>query len=299
MKNNRKKYPYQVHSIKRAKKTLGIDAQLFTPRDNEDIPPMEVHSGFSRFVLTLVDKEKNISPTANIPANEIAFIKLQTENVIKELGKTPLPNEVKATTTNSVAYTQQLYDRNFKGKTPAEVLLSNPGDKEKLLGVRDWLASNLSAYPKNQAQIDAIDDAIMLFDMGELNGDASVTASVNNTVFNVYKTDYKFKTKTDDKGNNLIYGISIVCDTAKDYPFIVNIMNCYAPVQTLANGQKNIKMNEAVNEMKTSLSMNVSEWYGAISRMYNTLNNFEAMNFERAYNESQELYEASKNASKS
>lgn len=294
MKNNKKKYPYQICSIKRAKKTLGVDAQLFTPRENEDIPPMEVHSGFSRFVLTLVDKEKNISPTANIPANDVLFVKLQSENAIRELNNASTPNESNGSINDSIAYTQKLFDRNFKGRTPAEILMNNPDDKEKLLGVREWLNDNVAAYPKNQAQIDAIDEAIMLFDMGELGNKTTVVNTSH--VFDIYRTDYKFKTKTDDKGNNLIYGISVVCDTSKDYPFIINITNCYAPVQTLSNGQKNIKMNEAVNMMKSSLSMSSSEWYSVISRMSNTLKNFEAINFERAYKESQDLYnQASKN----
>ena len=297
MKNSKNKYPFQLCSIKRAKKTLGIDAQLYTPRENEDIPPLEIHSGFSRFVLTIVDKDKNISPTANIPATEVPYIKLRSKIAIEQLNdvKTPLVNKDNVSQ-NSLAFTQKLFDKNFKGKTPAEILLNNPDDKEKLLTVREWLAKNIGAYPKNQDQIDAIDEAIMLFDMGELS--MAPTTTNQNGIIDVYRTDYKFKTKLDDKGNNLVYGISVVCDLEKDYPFIVNITNCYAPVETLPNGQKKIKMNEAVNTAKTSLSMSSSEWYGVISKMDRALKNFEIINFENAYKESQNIYNNAKQSAK-
>ena len=69
------KYPKQIDSIIRKNKmgikTLGLDAELFLPSADENISPLEMHSGFSRIVLSLIDKkgENDITvSTANIPA---------------------------------------------------------------------------------------------------------------------------------------------------------------------------------------------------------------------------------------
>ena len=49
---------------------------------------------------------------------------------------------------------------NLKGKTPIEVLLSDPGNGKKSLNDQYiWLKSNLEKYPKNRELMEAIEDA--------------------------------------------------------------------------------------------------------------------------------------------
>jgi hypothetical protein len=52
-----------------------------------------------------------------------------------------------------------------------------------------------------------------------------------------------------------VYSVSVICDPSKDYPFTVNVENCYAPVETKPDGTKNIKMTEAIDRQKSSFAM--------------------------------------------
>lgn len=282
IKKKNHKYPLQVTSIKRAKKVLGVDAKLFTPTDKETAAPLELHSGYSRFELTIVDKETNTTPTANIPAEDIYYI-IETSRVALEH---LLTNKQSSTSTQTVgtAYTQKLIDKNFKGKTPAEVLLADPTQETNLLNAKKFLETNLARFPANKAQIVAIDEAIKLLHENKLSNE-NTTANTSQDI-EIYKTDYKFKSKKNEKGYNLIYGIDVVCDPSKNYPFAITIMNCYAPVETGANGQKTIKMNVAENTIKSTLLVTKDEWIKLISKLDRVLTMFEHSQFETLLNES-------------
>lgn len=277
------KYPFQVGSIKRTKKVLGVDAKLSAPTDREKLSPLELHSGFSRFELTIVDKETNTTPTANIPAEDVYAILENSRIALAQVltNKNVTGDNISAT---GLAYTQKLIDKNYKGLTPAEVLLKDASQETGLTNVKNWLAQNVERYPANRAQINAIDEAIKLLHEGKLSAKDINTSSSD---IEIYKTDYKFKTKKNEKGYNLIYSIEITCDPAKRYPFSVTIMNCYAPVETGAGGQKTIKMTAAENTIKSTLLMDKKEWTILISKLDRVLTMFEQMNFANLFDESQ------------
>lgn len=280
------KYPFQIASVKRQKKVLGVDAKLFTPTDKEGLSPLELHSGFSRFELTIVDKDTNTTPTANIPAKDMYYIAKMTDIASQHIVSCGLNGNTGTTNTVSPAYTQKLVDKNFKGMTPAEVLLKDPSQETALKNTRNWLEQNVAKYPANKAQITAIDEAIKLLNDGKLSAaDATTNVSSQNLV--VYKTDYKFKSKKNEKGYNLIYGIEVTCDPTRNYPFTITIMNCYAPVETGANGQKNIKMNAAENTVRSSLPMDKMEWICLVENMSRILSLFEQMNFANLFKDAQ------------
>jgi hypothetical protein len=75
-----------------------------------------------------------------------------------------------------------------------------------------------------------------------------------------------------------------MCAPGNKYPFAVNIMNCYAPVEDGKGGQKKVKMSEAVNVIKASLLMSEKEWYALIDRASTTLKLFDNMTFEEMFN---------------
>ena len=277
------KYPSQVASIKRTKKVLGVDAKLFTPTEKESAAPLELHSGFSRFELTIVDKETNTTPTANIPAEDIYYI-AETSRIALEYLLTNKQQASGSAQASGTAYTQKLIDKNFKGKTPAEVLLVDPSQETNLLNAKKFLEANLARFPANKAQIVAIDEAIQLLHDNKLSSEGA-SANVSHDI-EIYKTDYKFKSKKNDKGYNLIYGIDIVCDPSKNYPFAITIMNCYAPVETGASGQKTIKMNVAEDTVKSTLLVTKDEWIKLIGKLDRVLTMFENSQFETLFNES-------------
>jgi hypothetical protein len=277
------KYPYQVFSIKRKDKVLGVDAKLFVPTEAEKTNPLET-SGFSRFEMTIVNKDgsNTQTATANLPANDVPYI-MATTNIALQQMITGKANAAPATSASaSTAYTQKLFDKNFKGQTPAEVLLKDPSQEAQLQSVKSWLEQNVAKYPANKAQIVAITEAIDLLHAGKLTAaDASASASAAN--IEIYKSEYKFKSKKNEKGYNLIYGIEVTCDPTRNYPFIVTIMNCYAPVETAAGGQKNIKMNAAEQMVKLQMMVTKEEWYGMITKMNETRTYFEQSKFAEVF----------------
>lgn len=272
------KYPNQVYSVKRKSKVLGVDAMFFAPTENDS--PFEMHAGYSRAVLTLLDSSgsKMITYKCNIPATEIPYVYEKTKAIMNAPKTTAAaPDDGMS---SRPAYTQKLFDKRFKGKTPAEVLLANAEDEQNLLQIKDWLSQNIAKYPANKAQIDAIEDAINLLKIGELK---EHVGSADNGGTVIYSTDYKFMTTKNEAGHNLIYSVSVVYEPAMKYPYNLNITNCYAPVKTEANGQKNIQMSEATGMMKSSLAMSEAEWFTVMDRLMRTLNNFENNNFPKLY----------------
>lgn len=277
------KYPYQVFSIKRKDKVLGADAKLFIPSEAEKTNPLET-SGFSRFELTIVNKATTgtQTATANIPVLDIPYIKETTNIALQQLLLNKSTITPSATTSTSTAYTQKLFDKNFKGQTPAEVLLKDPSQETQLQSVKSWLEQNLAKYPANKAQIVAISEAIELLHAGKLTAN-DANDSVSNANIEIYKSEYKFKSKKNDKGYNLIYGIEVVCDPTRNYPFIISIMNCYAPVETGSAGQKNIKLNLAEQMVKLQVMVTKEEWFAMISKLDDTRRYFELTHFDEVF----------------
>lgn len=287
MEEKKSQYPYQIGAIKRTKKTLGVDAKLYLPTEKEDKNPLEIHSGFSRFELTILDKENDVKPIANIPAGEIPYIKEKTKLAMsKMMNGLPMDANPTATEKTDPAYTVTLTDKTYKGMTPAAVLIRNPADKERLIAIKEWLKPNIAKYPRNKQQIEAIDSAIALLDAGKLENNTSIPKAAATDLIEIYKTDYKYKSKTNEKGYNLVYGINIMCNPGKQYPFCVNITNAYAPVETESTGQKNIKMQQAEDIAKSFILISECEWFSLVDRMETTLKNFENMNFPKQFEKS-------------
>ena len=285
---NKKRYPYQTYSVKRQSKVLSVEALLFTPTDN-DPSPLELHSGYSRFLFTLIDKTSSttVTPKANIPCGDISIIKARTDIAMYSylLGASA-QSSVNDELYNRPAFTQKLASTLFKNQSPAEALIADPANKSKLLDTRKWLESNLSKYPNNKKQIDAIDDAIQLFDIGELTGAGAPAKSASS--FPIYKTEYKHFSEKDKQGNSLIYSISIIYDGSKNYPFICEITNCFAPIEVMPGGTHRPVMKQATHMTKSSIAMSDAEWVGLITHISNVKQNFELTNFRNLYSKAQE-----------
>lgn len=192
------------------KKTLSVEAYLTEPQENGLTPPLTLLSDFSRFRVTIADysKEPKSYVFANILArNELAYLVDMYRAVFNNtllLKSEPLP----------IAYTQKFTGGLFKDKSPAEVLIEDETRRTELERNRDYLIGKLSQYPKNQAMIDAIDNAIVLFDNGELYERSSVS---NFIIFNK-----EFKRMS---GNKIQASIKIVYEPSMDFPWVISISN--------------------------------------------------------------------------
>ena len=277
-------YPNQISSVVRSKKTLGVDAFLAIPDTKNGQSPLELHAGYSRFVMTIIDATSGSAQFvhANIHPDEIDLMKKKTEMAIEKMFSRKNGWETTDSETLSPAYTVLMTSKEIAKKTPAELLNEDPANRTKLEAARAWLESNLSRYPNNKIQIEAIDDAIGLLNSGTLREVKSEAK-----VIDIYREDIKIPNskKLDPKHHNktFVYSISIVCQPGQDYPFAINIMNCYAtPKKTSMGVIAEMSSAEATN--KFSILLTEKEWNKVITKMEKNVTLFEQSNYKDLYN---------------
>ena len=134
------------------------------------------------------------------------------------------------------------------------------------------MESNLSKYPANQKQIDAINEAIELFNTGKL-GKATETLPV----MEIYSCPPKNVKPLDKEGRFTIYDVSITYDFSKGLPVTVTVNNCFAPVKTDSGNE--IEMSKAVDKKMLSMSLSEAEWFQMIDSMKAQKIMFESMTY--------------------
>lgn len=278
-------YPNQIGSVVRSKKTFGIDAFLAPATTETGQSPLEMHAGFSRFVFTIIDSTTGTKQFihANIHPDEVELIKKKTELSIERIFALENGIESEEKEELSKAYTVLMTSREIAKKTPAQLLNEDPANRAKLEAAKKWLEANISRYPKNQEQIDAIDDALDLFDLGQLKSEVKTASKV----IDIYREDTKIPNakKLNPKFHNktFVYSISIVCEPGKDYPFAINIMNCYATPKTTATGGIVAEMSSAEGKNNFSILLTEKEWSKLVTKMDKVTRLFEEKNFDVLY----------------
>lgn len=330
-------YPWQVGSIvhksKTAIRTLGMEANLFSPKEEdafrEPSAPLEMHENYSVFRGTLILKEGEDKKYVrfNIPAKAVPYIYKKTElliqqnllsetlgnkiikcfknmikdsnsvvcdfvgnsinNVLKGLKTVftgipeitiDMPSGTKkksSKATTGPAYTVVMKSGKLKGKTPIAALNEDPRNYDVLVGQREWLEKNLSKYPANQSQIDAIIEALELFEAGDIGDEAESDAET--VTYLVYEAPCKNIKPLDEDGRHTIYQISIKYIAGNNLPFKVEVMNCFAPVDTKKGNE--IVMSKAVKKKTISMALSEDEWYTLIDAMMTQKKMFEAMTY--------------------
>jgi hypothetical protein len=255
-------------------KALVSSASFHCDKDS-DRPFME--SALCRFEMSLLTDGSALE--CNIPTKDLYGISMKTNEAIKLLMNSKNSGDVGATETEdfsaSPAFSVTLMLTAFKGRTPGDILVEDPGKKDELLKGKSWLEANLAKFPANKKQIDAINAAINLLEIGELHS-APATSKPKSSIFTIYKKDCKYKNKKDSNGNNLVYSVTIACDTTKNFPIEISIENCYAPVISSGSGQTTVKMSAAVNKKVASMSVLEDEWLawvGQANKLYDCFNN--------------------------
>jgi len=293
------RYPRQIYSAGRKEIILSIENFLDPPSEKDTVPPLEMHSPFSRYVITIIDKSgaKIVTPKANIPAGDVAgIVAIARAAMMERVRYSESGNESEAQSTVSSAYTQMIPFGRFKNKTPAMVLLDNPDEKAELLKTRGFFQENVAKYPQNQKQIDAIDDAVSLLDAGTLKQeDASQVKSGMKTI---YAVSHKYMADTNAQGHRLFYGMTIECYYGKEYPWVVTIENFFAPGQQTAKGGLTPRMEEKSAHARSIINLSDTEWSQMVSRMESNLQNFETLWYGKLYRESLDIDKANREARK-
>lgn len=256
--------------------SLSATFELMAPKETGSVAPLQMHEGnLSRFMLTLLDTSSGatIPLIGNIPATDVPVLTKKTDIAmfLKEQNK-QLPEQVEKD--KDICYTQELKFGKYKGKTPAAVLLENADAKEELISHKAFLKQNVAKYPANQTQMDAIDNAIMLFDVGELKSDPVKPQSTSHNNMVVYDKKFKSTRRKNAKGLFLCYNINITCHYHMNYPWVVTIENYYAPS---INGK--IDHKNATDHHKASLRISDDDWSYMVSQFENLKKMYENTQF--------------------
>lgn len=278
------RYPRQICSAKRETVILSIDNYLSRPDETDTVPPLEMHSPFSRFVVTIIDKSgtETKTPKANIPAGDVPGIVEISKLVMLEKMRYESAAQEPSAEELSIGYTQQILVGGFRGKTPADILLENPDDRDKLLSTRNFLADKAAQYASNKKQVEAIDDAVALFDAGKLKKQSGARRS---SAVRVYDVDHKYMRDTNAAGHRLFYSMSIVCQFGNKYPWEVTIENTFAPGVQGPKGGLVPKMEEKSSYAKCTFRMSDMEWSQIVNRIKSDLQYFESSCYRNLYHE--------------
>ena len=293
---NKMKYPTQMCSFKRKNKVLAIDCHLDRPA--EDDPPLQMHAGWSRCGMSIIDKSKESTAvvTANVPYSEAIVVAHKMLAVCDDylIGHDKAASkdveQVDGSDNESAAaYAVTFKAGSLKGKTPGEVIQGENGIKTIESQIA-FLQANLAKFPDNQKVIDACNAAISAFKAGTLG--SVQERPRNETLKWVHRTPIKFleKRKNTD-GKCFIYAYTITCDYEKtDYPWQIGIVNGYADITRKEDGSVNIS-SKVSDRIETSVNLSNDEVIYLAKRMEMTICEFETVNFRPLYNEVNEMME--------
>lgn len=285
--SNLKKYTKQITSaearnIKGKKTTLSIDQELYVPKADDS--PMKMFADYSRFKVAVMNNNnpegimKN--PVANLLVSEIPYIYQHTLWCNKKYwdlqwekacgcGNT---NETDTEQPTGLAYTVKLAGK-MAGKTAAQVLTEKGDEGKKQLSAQsEWLSKNLSGRyaASNKEQIDAINEAISLYNRGQLKKTNMDNVYPQILVNEPVKKYFREKKEINGEIYNKCYEIRITFDAGRNYPYTVAVQNSYCSVQS-APGQTSRIGNENLEPSYGEIKLTVSQWLKFIEVMHNRI----------------------------
>lgn len=199
--------------------------------------PLKAFDHFSRLVVTITENKKFVNcniqyeKLADMIENAEYALTLNNNKIIKSMVN------VKQTAPGlSKAYTFVIKTGNLNGYTPAQIM-GRPDGKQTLEKQRKWLSDNLKNYPKNQEQIDAIDDALNLAAEGKLQ--KTETQNVEKTFrFTILKSEPLPQKRKAKNGLCPVNEIGIYYDSSKDSsPFEISISNYKVPTGNVGDDE--------------------------------------------------------------
>lgn len=286
-------YGRQVANARTKSKALSVECYLMMPTKDEIFgkeskspskSPLFMHSGMSRFYFTVIDTMQIINGhsatiSANVPAEDIDIALLRTESLVQmEMAEERNAAKVISNDKTGLAYTVPIAGK-FGKRSAASILLDDSSQREELLKQVKWLEENLTKYKGNQKQIDAINEAVKLFDEDKLTG-----SGIKSMQKDIYVSEYKyFPSRKDENGNTVCFKIQVTYHSGSDTPVNVRIENFLAPLVKSKIGTKVIQLSKATNRLVGTMDLTLEKWYQIIKRMENTKNNFETINFPKMW----------------
>lgn len=284
------KNPLEVANIVRTK-TLYVNSHLSKfDAEKGDFPLMVYDmNNYSRYEFVLINEDKKCA-VANIPLTQVWRLQRMTDHYYGAHLDATL---TKTESNLSAAYTVQLTSGNMKGKTPAQILMETADGEEakKLLRAQySFLQKNLSSYPRNQKQMDAILDAVRLFEAGQLSKSKTDSSGSTIVLYDAAMRTLRSKRVPQhllDKNPNFkfVYDMKIEWALGAENAVTVTIINYFAPVLTLEDGRLNVLRKEADRDTGVKIVMNISadEWADILHLIDIDMRRFEMLHAKESY----------------
>lgn len=274
------KDPTAVCKFGRINKVLILENHLSAIQDYENAQPYGIHSPYSVFKLKHLESGKCVS--TNIPPKKLADIQEKSRFANNAILKVRMSGAKAGQEELPSCYTAKIMlgDASIKGKTPAQVMLDNPENAAQMLQTKKYLQENLNnpANAKykasNEKLIMAIDEAIALYKKGELEK----KENAGTRMIPIYVEECKVPNikKLDKNKNTEVYSIKIYCNPVMDNPFVIQMMNCMAPVEN-----NDVVLAKAVQKNETKFVLTDSEWNTLLQEMVETEYCFRVCHFNK------------------
>lgn len=276
-------YPTECAKVKR-QNTFSVDARLSRAKSSEGQNPLEIYDArWSRFIFAIIETGKT-SVTANIPVRDIPGIADKSRAALQIHMAQPAPSSnAQQAPTQGLAYTQRLATGRFAGKTPAEVLKEDPGNKTALKSQYDFLAKNLEKYPRNKSQMDAISEAIKFEENGSFEKAVPGSPAKDITLYDVPMKGLKNRRRSD--GRCFVYSVHIAWEIGEQYPVVIRINNFWAFIK---KDSIDIDVSSRTDARSKTFRCADSEWSYVLKRITETMRLFEHLNAEECFKDSEE-----------
>lgn len=258
---NKSKNPREIAYIVEKSTFAILDGLTESNIENEE-EPLTLHSRkFSRFSFLIINQDKKAA-TANMNVKEMfGFLEKSHFAMQQEMlyqfnsgsnGEEELP----------LAYTVTITSGTLKGRTPADVLLNDGEEGKKLLNNQyTFLKNNLSKYPKNKTQMDAIVNASQLLKEGKLDADAVGKGQTKR--ISLYSSGLRpLVNRKNNAGMSFVYELTVDWLLGEKRPLMITIVNYYAPVIKKDDGMLNVqvKQRDQTTLRNNTVNLTFEDW---------------------------------------
>lgn len=196
-------------------------------------------------------------------------------------------------TDTSLSKTVLIGNGKMKGKTPFQVLAENPQAIVDLNSQYAWLEKNLEKHPNNKLQMDAISEAIELFNAGKISlGDASVGNNLTFGTIPLYEpTPRTLMRQVDEEGLYPVYEVGINWHIGERFPVEIRVKRYKAPVTKSETGAINPQRSEAQDIEENNFRLTSNQWFECIHLMEANMQRFEYIMASKQFREAEEADE--------
>lgn len=258
---NKSKNPREIAYIVEKSTFAILDGLTESNIENEE-EPLTLHSRkFSRFSFLIINQDKKAA-TANLNVKEMfgflekSHFAMQQEMLYQFNSGSNEEEEL------PLAYTVTITSGTLKGRTPADVLLNDGEEGKKLLNNQyTFLKNNLSKYPKNKTQMDAIVNASQLLKEGKLDADA--VGKWQTKRISLYSSGLRpLVNRKNNAGMSFVYELTVDWLLGEKRPLMITIVNYYAPVIKKDDGMLNVqvKQRDQTTLRNNTVNLTFEDW---------------------------------------